>query len=118
MLGGETLLSAAYNWMIMKGKWILCRILKISFLDEFPARLTNGVPGTELALIQALEKIYSLITLTKEGDWFNKKLAECYFNSGNKKLEKAAQEWAYRYQMEIVKQPGFSSGPRWGESAS
>jgi len=78
------------------------------------ALISIGKTGTEPALIKALEYVFPF----KKGDWFNKELAECYLNSGNKRLADAAGHWASRHSFDIARRNGLTSGPEWGEGAN
>ena len=62
-----------------------------------------GVPGSEPALIEALGKFPS------------REMAEEFLNSGNPALEKAAQEWATRFNRTLRTSP-TSAAVRWGSA--
>jgi len=63
--------------------------------------IQRGVPGSEDALIEALNK---------SGDQY---MAEDMINSGNAKLHDAASDWASAHNFEITYMPGGGSTP-WG----
>jgi hypothetical protein len=60
-----------------------------------------GVPGSESALIEALEKFPS------------REMAEEFLNSGNPALQKAANDWALKYKQSLKPAP-TTALVRWG----
>jgi hypothetical protein len=62
-----------------------------------------GVPGSEPALIEALDKFPS------------REMAEEFLNSGNPALEKAAQDWATRFKR-TLRTSSTSAAVRWGSA--
>lgn len=69
--------------------------------EAYEFYLRRGDPGTEDALIEALDKA---------GD---RSMAEEFINSGNQKLHDAGADWAVTNNFEIDYEPG-SSGAAWG----
>jgi hypothetical protein len=62
-----------------------------------------GVPGSEPALIEALNKYPS------------REMAEEFLNSGNPALQKAAEEWAIHYNR-TLRSASTSASVRWGSA--
>lgn len=70
---------------------------------HYPLYIRLGRAGSEPTLVEALNR---------HGD---QAMALDYLNAGNEKLEQGARAWARSNGYAVIKQPGGSGGPNWGQ---